>query len=105
MPVRAVVSGQLDRLDDLLLTLLGRWDPRPSSSYHDTSSATLEALRAFGKPGDDRVLPREGGTLWHWIHRAGELSGISRAHPHLLRSTFASVTLAVAGHVGQRQSG
>lgn len=50
---------------------------------------TLEGLREYRK--DDRVVPRCSGTVHAWMTDIRGEVGIHRLHPHLMRSTFATV--------------
>lgn len=50
----------------------------------------IEGLHThFGE--QDRVLPRADATVWTWVREAGRAAGIEGVHPHLLRSTAATM--------------
>lgn len=39
----------------------------------------------------DYVVPRSKATVWGWCRQAGRDSGVDRVHPHLFRSTSATI--------------
>lgn len=52
----------------------------------------LDRLHEFSGP-TGRIIPRAERTVWGWVHDAGKEAGIPGVHPHLLRSTTATVML------------
>lgn len=55
-------------------------------------ATTLQGIR-YHVDGDGRILPRSATTVWEWVRGAGLEAGLKRAHPHLLRATFATTLL------------
>ena len=53
---------------------------------------TLQGLRTYTND-DERILPRSSQCVWTWVSEAGRDAGLKRAHPHLLRATFATTLL------------
>lgn len=63
---------------------------RPYSvPLNDTAQAAVRALLAYE---DATLLGRKPGTVWAWVAAAGREAGL-HAHPHLMRHTFATVTM------------
>lgn len=53
---------------------------------------TLQGLRNYTNDSE-RILPRTTQCVWTWVREAGRDAGLKRAHPHLLRATFATALL------------
>lgn len=57
----------------------------------------LEAARELTAYGHDTIVGAGDGRVWEWIHQAGEDAGV-RAHPHLLRHTWATRHVELGTH-------
>mgnify|MGYP001019209815 CR=1 FL=1 len=44
-----------------------------------------------GQAGHEYAIPRSKATVWGWCRAAGKDSGVDRVHPHLFRSSSATI--------------